>query len=220
MKRNRWKLSGILAMVAVLLTMTMAAVPVTTVEAATKDVTAKMSRDKKLKKVCRMVTSYTTAMELSTEPGSEKSEKLTTVKLNNANRLSIAAFIRFHEKGDVGYTTKELKKTTKDLFGKTANINKKYVKPMGKTSMLVCSSDKRYVSEPYMYCGGEFGDMEPRFRIQKIVQTGRKTYEITAENRVGVYGEKGTEKIGTTVLMVKKTSGKGYGYMVKKIRYQ
>lgn len=220
MKKNTYTLLGIITTIAMLCGIAVAASPTVTVKAVSKDVTEEMSQDKDLKDVCQIVTAYTTAMELSEDPDGEKSEEMTTVELNNANCLSIAAFTRFNEQEDMGYTEKELKETTKDLFGSAAMVSEKYIKEIGKTDMLVCISDGEYVSEPYMYCGGEFGDMIPCFEIQNITETGKQTYEITAENQIGVYGEEGSEKVGTTVFTVKKTPEKGYGYVIKEIAYQ
>lgn len=182
-------------------------------DAASRDVTAKMSKDKNLKRITRMMTAYTTAMNIS----GPAQKKTTNIKLNSSNRLSIAAFVRFQYKEDVGFTANELKAETKALFGKGTGAGQ--IKAYGKTSMLVCNSN-RYVKEPYMYCGGEFGDNIPLYKITRIRQIGKNTYQVTAQNRLGIYGEKGSEKIGTTTLILKKAAASRYGYIVKNIAYK
>lgn len=83
--------------------------------------------------------------------------------------------------------------------------------------LLVCSSNSKYYKDPYMYCGGDFGDVIPDYKITKITRTGKNTYIVTTQNRLGCYGEKGRTNIGTTTLKLKKTAA---GYVVKGVRYQ
>lgn len=200
----------------VFLVIMMAAGSAVSAGAASANVTRTLSRDKNLKKICRVITAYTTAMDLSENP--PRGTK--TVKLNNANQLSIAAFVRFNETGKVGYTASVLRKETKALFGKAAVVNNKKIKKLGKTKMLVCCGIREYVKEPYMYCGGEFGDGIPLYKIKKITKKGKDTYKVIIENRLGYYGEKGTDKVGMTTLILQKKKSSSYGYIVKKISYK
>ena len=78
-------------------------------------------------------------------------------------------------------------------------------------------SDSKFYKDPYMYCGGDFGDTIPDYKIKKVVRTGKNTYTVTTQNRYGIYGEKGRTNIGTTTLKLKKTAA---GYVVKGISYQ
>lgn len=186
------------------------------VNAASKDVTAAMAGNKKVKKISKMVTAYTTAMNLS----AASTTKPVTVKMNDKNKLSVAAFVRYNYKEDYSYTAAELRSETKALFGKsvsTAAIKKNTAKSTG---MIVCSADKSFVKDPYMYCGGDFGDTIPAYRIKKVVRTGKKTYTVTIENQIRNYGEKGKTSIGTTTLKIKKAANSRYGYTVKGISYQ
>lgn len=182
------------------------------VNAASKDVTNKMAGDKQFKQICEMISSYTTAMNLSENASAEQIE----LKLDDADKLSIAAFVRYNYKDDAGYTKKELKSETKALFGKKAGIN--IIKNVNKINLLVCRSDK-YVKEPYMYCGGEFGDTIPLYKIKKITYNGKNSYQVIIQNKVGVYGEKGVENVGTTILNLKKSKASKYGFIVRKIMY-
>ena len=182
-------------------------------DAASRDVTAKMSQDKNMKRICKMAAAYTTAMKT----GGSDSTGTVKITLNNNSRLSIAAFVRYNYKGDYRYTAKELQAETKALFGKKAGTGS--IKALGKTDMLVCSSTGR-AKTPYIYCGGDFGDMIPRYKITSIKALGRGTYEVSLENLMGVYGEKGTEKIGNTVLRLQKNAASAYGYNIKGITYR
>lgn len=191
------------------------ALPVLTLqtEAASKDVTKQMASDKDLKQVCKMMAAYTTAMDISNQASADKK----VLSLNDKDKLSIAAFVRYYYKDDFGYTKKELKTESRDLFGKEAATG--IIKKAGKTNLLVCSADKKYVAEPFMYCGGEFGDGIPKYTIKKVTQIKKNVYQVEIDNKLGVYGEKGSENVGTTILKVKKTKASGYGYIVKGITY-
>lgn len=182
-------------------------------EAASKDVTKQMASDKDLKKVCKMMAAYTTAMNISDKATTEQ----TTLSLNDANKLSIAAFVRYNYKDDFGYTKKELKAESRALFGKAASTA---VIGKNNADLLVCSADKKYAAEPFMYCGGEFGDSVPKYKITKVTRIKKNVYQVEIDNKFGVYGEKGSELAGTTVLKVKKTKVSRYGYVVKGITYR
>ncbi|MCD8020668.1 MAG: hypothetical protein LUF92_14140 [Clostridiales bacterium] len=195
---------------AVALSFAVAAMPV---DAASVNVTKKMSTDKNLKRITKMVAAYTTAMNLS----ANASDTQTTVKLNNQNKLSIAAFVRYYYKDDYGYTAKELKNETKNLFGKQAST--KVIGSSDNNNLLVCSADQTFVREAYMYCGGDFGDCIPGYKIKKITQLKKNVYQIEIKNKYSVYGEKGSTSAGTTILKVKKSAKSSYGYIIKSIQY-
>lgn len=188
-------------------------IPFTPVQAASTDVTGKMAGNREIKNISKMMTAYTTAMNLS-EQSTTRSVKM---KLNDNAKLSIAVFVRYNYKGDYSYTAKELRSETKKLFGKSASVNTIRNKKNKNHAMLVCSSNSKYYKDPYMYCGGDFGDMIPDYKIKKVVRTGKNTYTVTTQNRYGIYGEKGRTSIGTTTLKLKKTAA---GYVVKGISYQ
>ena len=192
------------------------ALPVLTIqtEAASKDVTKQMSSNKDLKQVCKMMAAYTTAMNIS----DKASEQETKLAMSDADKLSIAAFVRYNYKDDFGYTKKELKAESKALFGKAAGTG--MIKNAKNADLLVCAADKKYVAEPFMYCGGEFGDCIPKYKIKKVIRIKKNVYQVEIENRLGVYGEKGSVKAGTTTLKVKKAKTSGYGYNVKGIKYR
>ena len=214
------RLSAILA--AVLMAVTL--IPFTPVQAASADVTGKMAGNRQIKSISKMMTAYTTAMNLS----EQSTTKPVKMKLNDNAKLSIAVFVRYNYKGDYSYTAKELRSETKKLFGKSASVNKikadktnsqnsKNSTSNGNATMLVCSSNSKYYKDPYMYCGGDFGDVIPDYKITKVIRTGKNTYTVTAQNRIGCYGEKGRTNIGTTTIKVKKSAA---GFVVKGISYQ
>jgi len=186
-------------------------IPFTPVQAASTDVTGKMAGNREIKNIS--MTAYTTAMNLS----EQSTTRPVKMKLNDNAKLSIAVFVRYNYKGDYSYTAKELRSETKKLFGKSASVNTIRNKKNKNHAMLVCSSNSKYYKDPYMYCGGDFGDVIPDYKITKITRTGKNTYTVTTQNRLGCYGEKGRTNIGTTTLKLKKTAA---GYVVKGVRYQ
>ncbi len=170
-----------------------------------------VSMDRGMKEVCDIMSAYTTAVRLSTQNASGQMD----LSLDNDSRLSIAAFSRFYRQDDFGFTAKELKKESKDLFGKTARMNSLKKAQAGK--MLVCTADKKYVDEPYMYCGGEFGDTVVSYKVTKVDRLNKNSYQVVLRNRIGVYGEKGNQTIGQTILRLKKNKTSKYGYTVKSV---
>lgn len=188
-------------------------IPFTPVQAASTDVTGKMAGNREIKNISKMMTAYTTAMNLS----EQSTTRPVKMKLNDNAKLSIAVFVRYNYKGDYSYTAKELRSETKKLFGKSASVNTIRNKKNKNHAMLVCSSNSKYYKDPYMYCGGDFGDVIPDYKITKITRTGKNTYIVTTQNCLGCYGEKGRTNIGTTTLKLKKTAA---GYVVKGVRYQ
>ena len=166
-------------------------IPFTPVQAASTDVTGKMAGNREIKNISKMMTAYTTAMNLS----EQSTTRPVKMKLNDNAKLSIAVFVRYNYKGDYSYTAKELRSETKKLFGKSASVNTIRNKKNKNHAMLVCSSNSKYYKDPYMYCGGDFGDVIPDYKITKVTRTGKNTYTVTTQNRLGCYGEKGRTNI-------------------------
>ena len=194
------RLSTILA--TLLMTVTLIPFAPVHAKAASADVTRQMAGNRQIKDIISVWS--------TTKP--------VKMKLNDNQKLSIAVFVRYNYKGDYSYTAKELRSETKKLFGKSASVSKiKSSKKNKNQAMFVCSSDSKFYKDPYMYCGGDFGDMIPDYKIKKVVRTGKNTYTVTTQNRYGIYGEKGRTNIGTTTLKLKKTAT---GYVVKGISYQ
>ena len=190
------RLSTILA--TLLMTVTLIPFAPVHAKAASADVTRQMAGNRQIKDISKKMTAYTTAMNISVW----STTKPVKMKLNDNQKLSIAVFVRYNYKGDYSYTAKELRSETKKLFGKSASVN---------------TIRNKKNKDPYMYCGGDFGDMIPDYKIKKVVRTGKNTYTVTTQNRYGIYGEKGRTNIGTTTLKLKKTAA---GYVVKGISYQ
>ena len=182
--------------------------------AAATNVTKKMSGDSDLKQISKMFAAYTTAMNLS----GNVSEKQIKVPLDDANQLSISAFVRYNYKDDFGYTAGELKKETKNLFGRAAKAN--VLKKADHNSLLVCESEGQFVNDPYVYCGGDFSDCIPKYKIKKVVQIKKNMYQIEIQNKMSIYGEKGSEDMGRTILKVQKDKTSEYGYIVKDVMYR
>lgn len=146
-------------------------IPFTPVQAASTDVTGKMAGNREIKNISKMMTAYTTAMNLS----EQSTTRPVKMKLNDNAKLSIAVFVRYNYKGDYSYTAKELRSETKKLFGKSASVNTIRNKKNKNHAMLVCSSNSKYYKDPYMYCGGDFGDVIPDYKITKVTRTGKNT---------------------------------------------
>lgn len=197
-----------------LLTAMMLMVSAVPVHAAAANVTKKMSGDRDLKQVSEMFAAYTTAMNLSGNISGGQVE----IPLNGANQLSIGAFVRYNYKDDFGFTVRELKRETKDLFGKAAKVN--VLKKTGQEDMLVCAADSSFANDPYMYCGGDFSDCIPQYKIKKVAQIKKNLYRVEIQNKMGIYGENGSEDMGSTVLKVKKDKDSAYGYVVKEVSYK
>lgn len=141
-------------------------IPFTPVQAASTDVTGKMAGNREIKNISKMMTAYTTAMNLS----EQSTTRPVKMKLNDNAKLSIAVFVRYNYKGDYSYTAKELRSETKKLFGKSASVNNIRNKKNKNHAMLVCSSNSKYYKDPYMYCGGDFGDVIPDYKITKVTR--------------------------------------------------
>ena len=71
-----------------------------------------------------------------------------------------------------------------------------------------------------MYCGGDFSDCIPQYKIKKVVQIKKNLYRVEIQNKMGIYGEKDSEDMGSTVLKVKKDKDSAYGYVVKGVTYK
>ena len=193
------RLSTILA--TLLMTVTLIPFAPVHAKAASADVTRQMAGNRQIKDISKKMTAYTTAMNISVW----STTKPVKMKLNDNQKLSIAVFVRYNYKGDYSYTA-------------SASVSKiKSSKKHKNQAMFVCSSDSKFYKDPYMYCGGDFGDTIPDYKIKKVVRTGKNTYTVTTQNRYGIYGEKGRTNIGTTTLKLKKTAA---GYVVKGISYQ
>lgn len=207
------KMSMILTLV--LMAAVLVPFPSVRAEAASTDVTKEMAGNQKIKKLSKLTAAYTTAMNLSAASTTKKVK----MKLDDSEKLSFAVFVRYNYKDDYSYTASELRKETKNLFGKAASTGI-IKKGEAAGTMFVCNADKTYTNDPYTYCGGEFGDTLPKYKIKKVVKTGKGAYTITIQNRIGVYGEKGSTNIGTTTLKIKKKASSKYGYTIKAISYK
>ena len=170
------RLSTILA--TLLMTVTLIPFAPVHAKAASADVTRQMAGNRQIKDISKKMTAYTTAMNISVW----STTKPVKMKLNDNQKLSIAVFVRYNYKGDYSYTAKELRSETKKLFGKSASVSKiKSSKKNKNQAMFVCSSDSKFYKDPYMYCGGDFGDTIPDYKIKKVVRTGKNTYTVTTQ---------------------------------------
>lgn len=182
-------------------------------EAAGKNVTSSMKKNKFIKKIVRDVCSYTTS-----ELCSARSTKTKKESLKGYNALSIAAFIGY-ENGQYDYTTKEIQKITNNLFG---------IKPKTSSIPSIDSSKRRWISKssenitdkPYMYSGGDWGNHEPKYTIKKIIKVKKGVYDITVTNKLNFLEEGKVKNVGTTYMRIKKYSKSSYKYKITKLKYK
>ncbi len=180
-------------------------------EAAGKNVTSSMKKDKAIKKIVRDICSYTTC-----ELCEARSTKTKKVSLKGYNALSIAAFVEY-QNGRVSYTSKEIQKATNNLFG---------IKPKTNSIPSIDSPKRRWISKstgfradkPYMYSGGDWGAHQPSYTIKKVVKVKKGVYDITVTNKLKILDEGKTRTVGTTYMRIKKYSKSSYKYKITKIK--
>ena len=208
MKRKKKWICMIAAMMMLLL------VP-SAVQAKSTDVTKKMSSDAKIKRLTRLVAYYTDA-----EVSRVKKGKTVKEKMDDANILSMSAYMGRSDRKGTQWTKKEIQKIAYNYFGKKPNVSKI---PSFKSSKRKWIS-KRHSSwqkKPYIYAGGDWGTHKPGYKNLKIVQKSSKLYEISFTNVMGSYENKKISKnIGKTTFQLKKTSKSSYGYIITRIQYK
>lgn len=174
-------------------------------KAKEKDVTSSMSKNKSLKKLIIRLSIYCIGDSLG------KSTKTITVKNNNKNRLSIAAYVRYHINQDYDYTKKELSNTVMDLFGKK-------VKKVQCSRYLMKNTYDFYDGD-YIYAGGDFGNMQPKYTIEKVVKKG-KIYTAMVSGKIHYSYENATKKKCKITLNIKKCSKSKFKFIATKIKYK
>ena len=208
MKRKKKWICVIAAMMMLLL------VP-SAVQAKSTDVTKKMSSAAKIKRLTRLVAYYTDA-----EVSRVKKGKTVKEKMDDANILSMSAYMGRSDHKGTQWTKKEIQKIAYNYFGKKPNVSKI---PSFKSSKRKWIS-KRHSSwqkKPYIYAGGDWGTHKPGYKNLKIVQKSSKLYEISFTNVMGSYENKKISKnIGKTTFQLKKTSKSSYGYIITRIQYK
>lgn len=211
MKRIRKALMMILVLV-------LCVCPLMNVEAAGKNVTASMKKNKYVKKISKDMASYTSSKLISGYPKKTKKEKL-----KGYNALSIAGYVGYQH-GKSFFSKKEIQKRTYNLFGikpKTSTVPTMY---SSKAKHLV-KRDSDYSSKPYEYFGGDWSSMVPKYSIKKVVKVKKNVYDVTIHNKVGYISDitgkiESVEKIGTTVIRIKKNPKSSYKYKVTRMRYK
>lgn len=133
------------------------------VQAAGKNVTASMKRDRDLNALVRDVNAYTTCELFSNHPKRWKKERV-----NGYNALSIAGFVGFCH-GKAFFSKKEIHKITYDLFGKKPNVKSipDYSNPRRK---FLAKNERNPLDGAYIYGGGDWGDDIPKYKIKKITR--------------------------------------------------
>lgn len=205
MKHNKKILSFILVFAICILPMN--------TEAAGKDVTSSIKKDKAVKKIVRDICAYTTS-ELCSARGTKTKKE----SLKGYNALSIAAFIGYQH-GQFDYTSKEIQKITNNLFGikpKTSSIPSI---DSAKTRWIAKSSESR-TNKPYMYSGGDWGNHEPKYTIKRIIKVKKGVYDITVTNKLNFLEKGKVKNVGTTYIRIKKYSKSSYKYKITNLKYK
>lgn len=166
---------------------------------AKSNVTRSMSKNKNFKKLVKRISTYCIGDSFG-------KKGTTTVKNNNKTRLSVAAYVRYHIDRDFDYTKAELKKTVKDLFGK--DVKK-----------IQCSGFLMKSTTGYAYAGGDFGTMQPKYKISKVTKSG-KNYTATIIGKIYEVIEKKTTKQCKITLKFKKSGKSAFNYVATKIKYK
>lgn len=207
-KKRRW----ICLLIAVL---TLLLVP-SAVQAKSTDVTKKMSSDAKIRRLTRLVAYYTDAEVL------QRVKKNQTVKekMDDANVLSMSAYMGYSDRKGYQWTKKEIQKIAYNYFGKKPNVSKIPAYNSAKRKW-ISKRHSKWQKKPYIYAGGDWGCYKPGYGNLKIVQKSSKVYEIRFTNIVGSYeNSKISKKVGETTFQLKKTSKSSYGYIITKIQYK
>lgn len=169
-----------------------------------------MSSDAKIKRLTKLVADYTCA--------GRKKGKTVTEKMNDANILSMSAYMGAKDGKGTSWTKAEIQKIAYNFFGKKPNVSKI---PSYKSSTKKWISTAPYGKKPYVYAGGDWGDRKPGYKNLKIVQRSKTEYEISFTNTIGSHSNsKISQKVGKTTFRLKKTSKSSYGYIITKIQYK
>lgn len=182
-------------------------------KAAGKNVTSSMKKDKAVKKIVRDICAYTTC-----ELCERRNTKAKNESLKGYNALSIASFVGYQH-GQYDYTSKEIQKITNNLFG---------IKPKTSSIPSVDSAKRRWIAKssesrtdkPYMYSGGDWGNHEPKYIIQKIIKVKKGVYDITVINKLNFLEEGKVKNVGTTYMRIKTYSKSSYKYKITKLKYK
>lgn len=212
MKRLKRILSIIL-----MLTLLVLVVPLNT-QAARKNVTVSMKKNKYIKKISRDMASYTSSKLIN-----RSSKKTKKEKLKGYNALSIAGYLGYQHGKDF-FTAKEIQKRTYNLFGIRPNTSSIPEWSSSKAKYIVKNSSE-HSNKPYEYFGGDWSMMVPKYSIVKVVKIKKNVYDVTIHNKIGyISDETGkieeVEKIGTTGIQIKKNPKSSYKYKVTRLRYK
>ena len=180
------------------------------------NVTKKMSSDAKIKRITRLVAYYTDAEVIQRV----KKGKTVKEKMDDANILSMSAYMARSDRKGYQWTKKEIQKIAYKYFGKKPNVSKI---PSYKSAKRRWISKRfsRWQKKPYVYAGGDWGCYKPGYNNLKIIQKSSNVYEISFTNIMGSYeNSKISKKIGTTTFQLKKTGKSSYGYIITKLQYK
>lgn len=199
---------------ALLLILTLCAAPMET-QAAKKNVTASMKKNKYVRKIAKNISLYTNAEMQGRDSGKKKKEKI-----SGYNALSIAGFVGY-QNGKYQFTKKEIQRITYNLFGKKPktssipSIESKKRKWIAKTP-----SSWSNVNKPYVYAGGDWGTYKPLYSISKVVKVKKNVYDVTIINKSGSWENDEVKVLGKTYIRIKKNSKSSYKYKITSLKYK
>lgn len=192
--------------------------PPPSAQAAGENVTASMKMNKYVKKISKDMASYTSSKLINRSSRKTKKEKL-----KGYNALSIAGYLGYQH-GKNFFSAEEIQERTYNLFGIRPNTSSIPKWPSSKVKYIIENSSD-YSSKPYKYYGGDWSMMVPKYSIARVIKRRKNVYDVTIYNKIGYISDvtgkiEEVEKIGTTVIRIKKNPKSSYRYKVTRLRYK
>ena len=175
------------------------------VSASNKNITVSMKNNSGIEKIAKRLSAYCIGYSMS-----KKTNNL-TIKNTNKKRLSIAAYVRYNFNGDADYTQGELKNTVKNLFGKNV---KKF-----QCSEFLMENPYDFYNGEFAYAGGDWGNMHPRYKIDKVTKNGKK-YKVEVTGKIYHEFNRRTSKQCKITLKLKRFNKSIYGFVATGIKYK
>lgn len=186
------------------------------IQAANKDVTKKMKKDKNFCRIIKDITNYSCGM------GTDGKVK---EKLEGYNALSIAGYVGY-QKGQSFFMKDEIQKISYDLFGIRPDTKSIPTTESGKARFVAQTENRgvdRILAEgkPFKYSGGDWGVNVPKNKIMKVIKVNKTTYKVTVKNRMKQWDRKMKPyTTGITKLRIKKNVQSSYRYIITKLVYK
>lgn len=201
----------------ILLTLTLVLMMPAAAQAASINVTKKMSSNKKVQRLIKASAIYADVTIIES-----KSKKTINQKMDGASILSMSAYMSRCDGRGIYWTKKEIQKLTYDFFGKKPSVSLIPSSSSRNHGWIVRNTSKKFLSsKPYTYGGGDWGCYDPGYKGVKIIQKSKNVYEVTYTNTLGSWEKRNsTRNIGKTTMQIKKNSKSTYGYVITKLQFK